>query len=99
MKHIMQAGRVRGKASSRRHLRLPVFMRRRSLFWDVDPKTIDPKKHARYIIERILDFGTDDEVRWMWGAYNKNSIRDVVDRSRALHVPTRVLWRHLVKKY
>lgn len=32
---------------------------RQSLFWDVDPKTIDPKKHAQYIIERILDFGYD----------------------------------------
>ncbi|GEM_PF-6176582 len=29
---------------------------RQELFWDVDPKTIDPKRHARYIIERILDF-------------------------------------------
>ena len=33
---------------------------RRSLFWDVDPKTIDEKRHATYIIERILDFGNDD---------------------------------------
>ncbi|MBI4994134.1 hypothetical protein HZC21_00610 [Candidatus Peregrinibacteria bacterium] len=32
---------------------------RQSLFWDIDPKTIDLKKHKRYIIERILDFGND----------------------------------------
>lgn len=65
---------------------------RRSLFWDVDPKTIHPEKHARYIIERILDFGTDDEVRWMWGAYDRALIREVVKSSRVLHKQTRPLW-------
>ena len=69
---------------------------RQSLFWDVDPKTIDPKKHARYIIERILDFGNDDEVRWMWQAYPKSLIRDVVRRSRVLHPKSRSLWELLV---
>lgn len=37
---------------------------RSTLFWDVDPKTIDTKKYARYIIERILGFGDDREARW-----------------------------------
>lgn len=69
--------------------------RRPSLFWDVDPKIVDPKKHARYIIERILDFGTDKEVRWMWNAYSKSQVRDVVKKSRVLHPPTRALWQVL----
>jgi len=30
---------------------------RQSLFWDVDPKTIDPEKNAKYVIERVLEFG------------------------------------------
>lgn len=69
---------------------------RQSLFWDVDPKTIDPQKHARYIIERILDFGNDREVRWMWNTYDKNLIRDIVRTSRVLHKPTRSLWNILL---
>ncbi len=68
---------------------------RQSLFWDVDPKTIDPKKHATYIIERILDFGNDKEVRWMWEKYPRTKIRSVVDRSRVLHPQTRALWTAL----
>ncbi|HLC69654.1 MAG TPA: hypothetical protein VJH75_01255 [Patescibacteria group bacterium] len=44
---------------------------RQTLFWDVDPKTIDEKKHARYIIERVLDFGNDKEVRWVYHNYSK----------------------------
>ena len=28
-----------------------------SLFWDVNPKNIDPQKNAQYVIERVFDFG------------------------------------------
>lgn len=68
---------------------------RPSLFWDVDPKTIDSHKHARYIIERILDFGTDAEVRWVWKYYDKKTLRDVVKKSRVLHPQTRIFWQAL----
>lgn len=70
---------------------------RQSLFWDVDPKTIHPKKHARYIIERILDFGNDKEVKWMWDYYSHFLIQDVVKRSRCLHNQTRSLWSLLIQ--
>ena len=69
--------------------------RRPSLFWDVDPKTVDPEKHARYIIERILEFGRDDEVRWMWRTYLTNLVHDVVNKSRVLRPQTKVLWEAL----
>jgi hypothetical protein len=68
---------------------------RQTLFWDVDPKTIDPEKHAKYIIERILDFGNDEEVTWMWHTYPKTLIRDITENSRVLQEPTRALWRLL----
>ena len=68
---------------------------RQSLFWDVDPKTIDPKKHAYYIVERILDFGTDDEVRWMARTYTRSLIRRVAETSRVIHGSTRSLWKLL----
>ena len=66
---------------------------RQSLFWDVDPKTIDPKKHARYIIERIMDLGNDDEVRWMWQTYPRRVLKNVVDRSRVVHAKSKSLWQ------
>lgn len=69
---------------------------RQSLFWDVDPKKIHPKKHAVYIIERILDFGHDDEVRWMWHYYSHSLIRKVVKKSRVLHEKSKALWSLLL---
>lgn len=65
---------------------------RQSLFWDVDPKTIDPKKHARYIIERVLDFGTPEEIRWLWNYYNHRFIYGVIRSSKVLHTKSRIFW-------
>ena len=65
---------------------------RQTLFWDVDPKTIDSKKNAEYIIERILDFGTDAEIKWMRRHYNYSLIAKVVRHSRVLHNKSKALW-------
>ncbi len=84
----------RAKRSQKRAKKVMKF--RPSLFWDVNPKTIDPDKHARYIIERVLDFGTDKEVHWAWGYYSQTILRSVVHTSRALHPKTRALWKLIV---
>lgn len=65
---------------------------RQELFWDVDPKKIDPQKHATYIIERILDFGRTNEVKWMRRYYTPRRISKVVKKSRVLHDKSRSLW-------
>ena len=69
------------------------FRFRRSLFWDVDPKTIDPRRHARYIIERILDLGTMDDVRWVAHIYSRRLIKETIAHSRVLHEKSKSLWR------
>ena len=70
---------------------------RQSLFWDVDPKKIDPKKHARYIIERIFAFVKDEEARWMSSKYDKRAIKSTVGASRTLRPETKNLWQILTK--
>ena len=66
---------------------------RPSLFWDVDPDTIDLDKHARYVIERVLDFGTDEEVRWMFKQYPRKQIAEVLNLPRSQVDPkSRALW-------
>lgn len=70
---------------------------RQTLFWDVDPKTINPEKNAKYIIERILEFGNDEEVRWMWSYYSHSLIKDRVEHSRGvLREKTKALWSLLL---
>lgn len=78
--------------------RLRKMPRRPTLFWDVDPKTIDQKKHARYIIERIMDFGTDQEVRWMWQTYPKVLLKKTLAQPRSpLLNKSKALWALLLE--
>lgn len=68
---------------------------RQSLFWDTNVKKLDPQKNAKYIIERIMDFGNDDEVRWMRRNYPNELIASVCNTSKQLHKSSRTLWTKL----
>lgn len=71
---------------------------RQSLFWDTNPKKIDTKRNAQYIIERILDFGNDKEVKWLYCFYNKPLLKKTVVKSRSLRPRTKNLWTMLLEK-
>jgi hypothetical protein len=70
---------------------------RQSLFWDTDPKRIDKNKNALYIIERILDFGNDKEVSWVYHNYDKNELQKVVDNPRRLMPESKKLWKLILQ--
>ena len=65
---------------------------RQSLFWDIDVSKLDPDKNPEYVIERILDFGDDDELQWMASYYPRSLIAKVVHNSRVLLGKSRSLW-------
>lgn len=67
--------------------------RLRSLFWDTDIRNVHLKRHARYIIERMLEFGSLDAVNWLQRVYTVKNILDVLDSSRALSEKSRLFWR------
>ncbi len=71
---------------------------RQTLFWDVNPKNIDPQKNAQYIIERIADFGNDDDVRWMLHYYDREFVRSIVSKSRCISPMTRNFWMLMTEK-
>ena len=70
---------------------------RPTLFWDVDPKNIDPRKNAQYIVERVADFGNDKEARWVLDFYAQKLLKKIITRSRSLRPRTRALWTLLLK--
>lgn len=71
---------------------------RQTLFWDVNPKKIDTKKNAQYIVERVADFGNDKEARWVLDFYNKRLLKKIISSSRCLRPETKILWMLLLKK-
>ena len=70
---------------------LPESMYR--LFWDVDPAGIDLKRHSRYIIERVLEFGNLTDVCWLQRHYPTAHIMEVCESSRRLSQKSRNFWR------
>ena len=70
---------------------------RQSLFWDVNPAVIDPDKNARYVIERILEFGRPEETHWLFTRYPKDEIRRVLGLPRTQIGPrSKALWSLLL---
>lgn len=53
-------------------------------FWDVAPQKIDVVASKRYVIERLLEFGNEVALRWMFERYNRVAIRQVVSGARGL---------------
>ncbi len=76
----------------------PSIQFRPALFWDTDPKKLDIQKHSKYIIERIMDFGNEDEARWMRRHYPKSLLAEVVRKSRVLGSSSRTLWTLLTNR-
>lgn len=70
---------------------------RPSLFWDTKPEKIDKNRNKNYIIERVLEFGDDNEVKSLFREYKKEDISKVVDNSRSLSLSTKALWTKVLK--
>ena len=50
----------------------------KSLLWSYDIKGIDTERDKEIIIIQILNYGTWDEVKWLFKTYDDNKIRKVI---------------------
>lgn len=64
----------------------------RSLFWDTSLDNIHIKRNARYIIERVLEFGDVDALGWLQRVYPTQTIIDVLNVSRSISEKSRNFW-------
>lgn len=53
-------------------------------FWDVKFDEIDPSKNARYVIERLLEYGDFPELRWLFQNFSQEKIVEVLKMTRRL---------------
>jgi len=56
-----------------------------SVLWSTSVDLLDIEKDKGYIIHQILVYGTMDELKWMFGVYGKESIKDIF-----VHHPTKM---------
>jgi len=69
---------------------IPTRLRR--LFWDTDPASLDSSLHAAVIIERVLEMGGLQDVRWLQHRYAGTMIAQVLTLSKGLSPRSRVFW-------
>jgi hypothetical protein len=61
----------------------------KTLFWDVDPYTVDAEKHAAFIVDRVLQMGTLEEFKSIKNYYGKKRIASIAKNLR--YMDNRVL--------
>jgi len=58
------------------------------LFWDVDREKIEARVHAHFIIRRVMDRGTREDVRNVRSFYAEDTIREALVTARNLDPKT-----------
>jgi len=59
---------------------------------DTDPESLDLSRHATAIIERVLEMGDLQDVRWLQHRYTGTTIAQVLTLSKGLSPRSRVFW-------
>jgi len=62
------------------------------LFWDTDKNNLDISGHKRFIIERVLQFGMPNDIKWLLSIYSEKDIIDVVKKSKSIDKKTANFW-------
>lgn len=61
-------------------------------FWDTPVSSIDARLHRDFVIERLLQYGGMEGVRWLLENWGPAAIKDVIVKSRNLSRMTASFW-------
>jgi len=64
----------------------------RPFFWEADPKKIDIHQNKSAIIERILEFGDQSIVEWLFSTYTLADIKKTLKESRNISKKSKNFW-------
>ena len=65
-------------------------LKKNQLFWDVGK--INPKKYPKFVIERILEYGDEQDFKWAKDFYGSKKIREVIYKSRNMDKKSFNFW-------
>jgi hypothetical protein len=66
---------------------------RKALFWDVSRNEIDFERHRRWVVARVLSYGTWEEILAVFGTYGVAGVREALTDNRFLDPDTARFWR------
>lgn len=56
----------------------------KGLFWDVNLSELKQDEHSKFIIERVLCYGDQNDFSWLVQTYGSEKIKDIFSSSRNL---------------
>jgi len=69
---------------------MPEFLKQ--YFWDIEFAKLDYKKHPKFVIERIMEFGDEKVIRWMMDTFSRAQIISALEKSRHLTPKSANFW-------
>lgn len=64
--------------------------------WDVDSDAVDPSTHAIFLIERTLESGDEDAIRWLFATYPRDRVVEVIRSTRRLSRRSAGFWANVL---
>ncbi|MCK4326160.1 hypothetical protein KAW55_05340 [bacterium] len=87
-----KGGLRRGASGQMR--KLPKFLEK--YFWDVEFEKITFKKSKVYILRRILEYGDEEAVAWMWKNFKKSEIKNALSNFRGYSQKSANFWAFIL---
>lgn len=53
-------------------------------FWDINPARLNTSQYPEYVIERLLNLGDLEAVKWVWDTFGRQKIIEVVKTGRQI---------------
>lgn len=69
---------------------LPSFLKK--YFWDVRFEKIDPEQRQLYIVERLLEYGDERAITWLFGTFGTGPAKKVLREQRGLSPKSANFW-------
>ena len=70
--------------------KLPGFLKQ--YFWEVDFGKLDKTRFPEYIIRRLLEYGDEKAIGWMFSNFRRAKIRQVLCKFRGYSEKTANFW-------
>ena len=68
----------------------------KSIFWDVDSRGLNARKHGSFIISRVVEKGNCADVAWLKRKYPLAKIKSVVRGSHNVSAKTKNFWLNVL---
>ncbi len=69
---------------------MPDFLKK--YFWDTDFSKLTLPKHSSFIAIRLLEYGGEDEISWLFKNVEHGIIKDTLIKSRGLSSKSLLFW-------